>query len=165
VGQFSDESLTEIWRKLLDMMVVADILTYVKVSQLSVEIQDELLFPFSKPLIFLLALTAIYTIGLSTFAVRAVIPPFGLSRGLWVILFGLILTWWLYADRGTRKFKLPFEFEYFVFVAWPIVVPYYLCRRLGWRGLLFGLGIWGLYVVPYLISGLVYAVVQIHADR
>ena len=146
-------------------MMVVDLLTCAKVSQLSVDIQEERVFPFSRPLIFLFVLTAIHTIGLSTFAVRAVIPPFGVSRALWVILFGLILTWWLYADRGTRKFKLPFEFEYFVFVAWPIVVPYYLCRRLGWRGLLFGFGIWGLYVVPYLISGLVYAAVQIHAGR
>ena len=132
---------------------------------MSVEIQDERLFPFSKPLIFLFVLTAIYTIGLSILAVQAVIPQPGESHTLWAILFGLILTWWLYTDRGTREFKLPFEFDYFVFIAWPIVVPYYLYRRLGRRGLLFGLGVWGLYVVPYLISAFVYAVVQIHAYR
>jgi len=135
------------------------------VSQLPLDVQDERPFPFSKPLLFLFALTAIYTIGLSTLAVRAVIPPFGISRALWVILYGLILTWWLYTDRGTRKVKVPFDFEYFVLFAWPIVVPYYLYRRLGWRGLVFGLGICGLYVVPYLLSGIVYVVVQLHADR
>jgi hypothetical protein len=136
------------------------------VSELPVETTDKHPFPFSKPLIFLLVLTATYTIGLSVLAIRAVLnPPPGQSRGLWTIIFGLILTWWVYTDRGIRKFKLPFEFEYFVLFAWPIVVPYYLYRRLGGRGLLFGLGIWGLYFLPFVVAAFVYAAEQIHAYR
>jgi hypothetical protein len=127
---------------------------------------DKRSFPLSKPLLFLFVLTAIYTIGLSVLAVRAVlIPPPEQSRGLWTIIFGLILTWWVYFDRGTRNFKLPFEFEYFVFFAWPIVIPYYLYRRLGGRGLLFGLGIWGLYFVPFVVAAFAFAAAQIHASR
>lgn len=134
-------------------------------AQLPVEAMDERSFPLSKPLIFLFVLTAIYTIGLSILAVHAVMPPLGQSQGLWSIAFGLILTWWVYTDRGRQKVRVPFEFEYFVLFAWPIVVPYYLYRRLGGRGLLFGLGVWGLYIVPYLISAFVYAAEQIHASR
>jgi hypothetical protein len=115
-------------------------------------------FPFSKPLAFLITLTAVYTVGLSILAARdALIPPPEKSRTLWTIAFGLILTWWVYSDREARKFKLPFEFEYFVLFAWPIVVPYYLCRRLGWRGLFVGLGIFGLYLLPFLTAAFVYA--------
>jgi hypothetical protein len=135
------------------------------VSQLPIEAPDGHTFPFSKPLIFLFALTAIYTIGLSVLAVHAVIPPRTQSSGFWTIVFGLILTWWVYTDRRSRKLTVPFEFEYFVLFAWPFVVPYYLYRRLGGRGLLFGLGVWGLYIVPYLISAFVYAAEQIHASR
>jgi len=132
---------------------------------LSVEATDKRSLLFSKPLIFLFVLTAIYTIGLSILAVHAVIPPPGQSRGLWPIVFGLILTWWVYTDRGTRKLSVPFDFEYFVLFAWPIVVPYYLYRRLGWRGLFFGLGVWGLYFVPFIVSAFVYAAEQMHPFR
>jgi hypothetical protein len=91
--------------------------------------------------------------------------PFEQTRVLWTILFGLILTWWVYADRSGRDFRLPFEFEYFVLFAWPVVVPYYLYRRSRWRGLLFGLGILGLYFVPYLASAIVYATQFLQPSR
>jgi hypothetical protein len=132
---------------------------------LSVDIQKESPFPLSKPLIFLFFLTAIYTSGLSSLAFRGVISPLGQSQGLWSIIFGLILTWWVYLDRGTRQFGFPFEFEFFVLFAWPVLIPYYLYRRLGRLGLLYGLGIWGLYVVPYLITAFVYAFVQVYRSR
>ena len=137
----------------------------VPVSQLPVEDTDKCSFPFSKPLIFLFVLTAIYTVGLSFLTLHEVAPAPERSGTLWTIIFGLILTWWVYTDRGPRKFKLPFEFEYFVLFAWPIVVPYYLFRRLGWRGLLFGLGILGLYLGPFVVASFLYAAQQIHASR
>jgi hypothetical protein len=135
------------------------------VSQLPVEQKVERLFPLTKPLIYLSVLAIIYTVGLSTLAVRALPPQAGQSRVLWSIAFGLILTWWVYTDRPNRQFKLPFEFEYFVFFAWPIAVPYYLYRRLGWRGLFLGLGILGLYVGPYFIAAVIYAVEQVYGSR
>lgn len=121
-------------------------------------------FPLSRPLAFLIMLTVLYTTGLSILATHAVISPPGQSRGLWTLVFSLILTWWVYADRGTRQFKLPFEFEYFVLFAWPVVVPYYLYRRLGWRGLLVGLCIWGLYLAPFVVAAFIYAFEKVHAQ-
>ena len=113
----------------------------------------------------MIALTAIYTVGLCIAAAQAVIPELGQTQGLWTILFGLFLTWWVYADRGERGFRVPFEFEYFVWLAWPVLIPYYLYRRRHWRGLLFGLGIWVLYFVPYLVSAIVYAVQSLRSSR
>jgi hypothetical protein len=132
-----------------------------RVSEMPVEAADESSFPFSRPLFFLFLLAAIYTFGLSTFAVHGAIPAPNQSRVLWTLLYGLILTWWVYADKGARRFKVPFEFEYFVLFAWPVVVPYYLYRRLGVRGLVIGVGIWALYLVPYVVSAVVYAVEQV----
>jgi hypothetical protein len=132
---------------------------------LSAEHKDNQIFPFSKPLIFLSILAITYTVGLSILAVHALLPQAGQSRVLWSIAYGLILTWWVHTDRPNRNFKLPFEFEYFVLFAWPVVVPYYLYRRLGWRGLLLALGICGLYVGPYVIAALIYAVEQVYGSR
>jgi hypothetical protein len=122
-------------------------------------------FPFSKPLVFLVILTGVYTFGLSTLASHAVWPPPGQSRGLWTITFTLILTWWVYADRGARNFQSPYEFEYFVFLLWPIAVPYYLYRRLGGRGLVVGLGILFLYFVPFFVAAFVYVVGRLYSTH
>lgn len=51
------------------------------------------------------------------------IQPLEEIQGLRMILFGLTLTWWLYANRQARRFSAPYEFETFAFFAWPVVVP------------------------------------------
>ena len=56
------------------------------------------------------------------------------------------------ADRRKRGLRVPHEFDTFVFFAWPAVVPYYLYRSRGRRGLLLGAGIWALYIAPYVTS-------------
>ncbi len=57
--------------------------------------------------------------------------------------FRLLLMWWVYVDRQRRRYPVPFEFEAFVFFAWPVVVPYYLFRTRGMRAvpLLIALGV------------------------
>jgi hypothetical protein len=164
VGHFTGAILIMLWGVVLIIIPGTDLVKAIR-RKSPVKANVEHSIPFSKPLIFLFVLTAIYTIGLSVLAVHAVTPPPGQSRGLWAIVFGLILTWWVYTDRVPRRFSVPFEFEYFVLIAWPIAVPYYLYRRLGGRGVLLGFGVWGLYLVPYLVSGFVYAAEQIYGSR
>ncbi len=101
--------------------------------------------------------TATHTAGLAcTLTAHSVIRPMEKAETLWTLVFSLILAWWVYADRGARGFQLPFEFEFFVFIAWPVAVPYYLYRRRGGPGLFLGIGVWGLYMAPYVISAFVY---------
>jgi len=84
-------------------------------------------------------------------------------QGLWMILFGLILTWWLYADRQVRRFSAPYEFETFAFFAWPVVVPYYLYRTRGRRGLALIFGVGGLFIAPYLVAAIIRVTLLIRA--
>ena len=99
----------------------------------------------------LVALTVIFATGLSIFAARGVAASRS-TELLWSFEFQLILTLWVAADRRNRGFSLPYEFDTFVFFAWPAVVPYYLYRSRGRRGLLLGAGIWALYIAPYLTA-------------
>ncbi len=81
-------------------------------------------------------------------------------------IFVLILIWWINTDKYLRGLGVPYEFEAFAFFASPIVVPYYLYRtRGGRRGLLLGLSIAGLYILPYLISSVIYTVRIINLSR
>jgi hypothetical protein len=70
------------------------------------------------------------------------------SSGFYFILFSLFLTWWVGVDRVALGFSVPFEYDVLVYFAWPLMVPYYLYRTRGWKGILFGLGIWGLCAAP-----------------
>jgi hypothetical protein len=86
---------------------------------------------------------------------RLVVPE--ASNGLYFILFGLFLTWWVRIDRRARGFGAPYDFDYFVFFAWPLMVPYYLYRTRGWKGILFGVGMCGLCIAPYVVAATVAA--------
>ena len=67
---------------------------------------------------------------------------------LWVYGYGLLLAWWVKQDRRKRGYTAPFEYEAFVFFAWPIMAPYYLYRTRGSRGLMWGVGIFAFSFFP-----------------
>jgi hypothetical protein len=113
----------------------------------------------AKSLTPLIALTAIFALGLSICAAYRTNNP-ETTELLWTFEFRLLLTWWVHVDRRARAFDVPFEFDAFVFWVWPVVVPYYLYRSRGGRGLLLALGIWGLYRVPYWAGMLVHLVLR-----
>jgi hypothetical protein len=93
--------------------------------------------PTVKYLIALVVLTLIYTFGLSILTVHGG-QASSVSISRWYYGFALVLIAWVRADRRVHEFQSPFEFDVFLFFAWPVVVPYYLYRTRGGRGLLLG---------------------------
>jgi len=101
--------------------------------------------------ILLAAETAIFAIGQWRCGAHGLAP----SREAVLLssfLFRLILSWWVFADRRARRFAAPFEFEAFVFFAWPLLVPYYLYKTRGGRGLVLFAGIWVLDLIPFVAA-------------
>ena len=96
-------------------------------------------------------LTTIFTVG-SWFAAVHSLGESETADLLWRFEFNLILAWWVHDDRRVRGFRVPYEFDAFVFFAWPIIVPYYLYRTRRGRGLLLVTGIFGLHMMPYVIA-------------
>jgi hypothetical protein len=62
---------------------------------------------------------------------------------------------WVHFDRRTHHLSLPFEFDAFVFFAWPIALPYYLYKTRGVRGFFLAAPIMALLLLPYVISLLI----------
>jgi hypothetical protein len=104
---------------------------------------------FSKSLLPLITLTLICSVGLAILASRGISAPDG-SRLFWRFAFGLFVVRWVAIDRRSHSFSVPFEFDAFVFFAWVFVVPYYLFKTRGPRGLINALGFWALAVTPTL---------------
>jgi len=79
----------------------------------------------------------------------------GESASLGSVSQQLFVALWVYLDRQGRHLSLPFEFEAFVFFAWPIILPYYLVKSRGARGLLLAALFLTLLVLPSVAALLV----------
>jgi len=102
----------------------------------------------------LVVLTTIFTVGRSFVAIHNLArlgQPncFGRSSSGSYWLGGYVLTGEFVASVCLL------EFDAFVFFAWPFIVPYYLYRTRGRRGLFLVTGIYGLYLMPYFAAQIV----------
>ncbi len=76
------------------------------------------------------------------------------------ITFPVLLMSWVYADAESRHRKLCYDYDTFLFFAWPLVVPCYLFQTRGVRAFLTLLCFVGMYLVAALVAGGVYWVVS-----
>jgi hypothetical protein len=112
---------------------------------------------YLKSLLPIFALIFISTLGLAVLASQGK----GASDELRVLLsytFALFLVRWVAVDRRSQNFSAPFEFDAFVFFAWYVVLPYYLFKTRGPRGVAYCFGFWVLAILPTSISQIILAV-------
>ena len=76
----------------------------------------------SKSLSPLVLLTSIFSVGSLVLAFRGIAVPRETGM-LWSLAFQFMLALWVHFDRRVRGFQAPFEFDAFVFFAWPFVIP------------------------------------------
>ena len=74
--------------------------------------------------------------------------PLGL---LWVV------GWWLRDDSRKRGVGWVFDMGLFLYIAWPVLMPYYLLKTRGAKGLLLLLAFAAVYVGALLAGGVLYA--------
>ena len=58
---------------------------------------------------------------------------------------------WLQADAKVRRVPLVHDIGFFLWVAWPVLIPWYAVRTRGWNALPFGLVIMLAIITPWLI--------------
>jgi hypothetical protein len=71
---------------------------------------------------------------------------------------GLIMASWVHADAQKRQRRLCYDYDSFVFFAWPIVVPVYLFRTRGLRAFLTLLCFAGICLLAILAAAAVFMV-------
>jgi hypothetical protein len=64
--------------------------------------------------------------------------------------------WWLREDSRRRGVGWVFDMGLFLYIAWPVFMPYYLLKSRGAKGLLTMLAFIGVYVGAYLAGALLY---------
>src|SRR5438876_9798406 len=68
--------------------------------------------------------------------------------------------WWLRTDSRRRGVLSVYDLGFFVYLAWPVVMPYYLIKTRGAKGLLIMLGFVAAYVGAALI-GMIFSVLLV----
>lgn len=74
------------------------------------------------------------------------IEPSGAFTPLYWAAFLWIIGWWLRTDSRKRGVASVYDMGFFLCIAWPLVMPYYLVKTRGAKGLLVILGFIGAYV-------------------
>lgn len=100
------------------------------------------------------ALTSVFVIGNVG---EAIATAYSLPlRPAFLVLyfFGVpwALAWWIAADCRQRRLGTSIDHGWFVFLAWPVVVPYHLIKTRGARGCLVMAGMLSLFVASWLLA-------------
>lgn len=103
----------------------------------------------------LVFLTGIGTLGFWILATRGATIPREVEV-LWDVAFRLFLIAWVRADRRSHFFSASYEFDAFLFFAWPAAMPYYFYKTRGARGLFTAFGVFVLLTVPETVWGIVH---------
>jgi|SRR6266566_4532692 len=72
-------------------------------------------------------------------------PPGAFTLLHWIVLLWVI-GWWLLADSRKRGIASVYDMGFFLYIAWPLVMPYYLVKTRGAKGLLIILAFVGVYI-------------------
>jgi hypothetical protein len=100
----------------------------------------------------LAAIFAIGNVGSMIVAANAVSPRPLQFEALYIVGVQWALAWWVVADCRALGRPMSIDHGWFVFLAWPIAVPYHLIATRGARGLLIIAGFVGLFVATYVVA-------------
>jgi hypothetical protein len=77
-----------------------------------------------------------------------------------IYIFGFlwIIGWWLKRDSRKQGVSLVFDTGLFLYVAWPVIMPYYLLKTRGAKGLITILGFLGVYLGGTIIGATIYLI-------
>src|ERR1041384_4901395 len=94
-----------------------------------------LLSHLSAPTILLYLYLIITELANGIYSARGIEPP-GIYYLLYPIGFLWVIGWWLMRDSRKRGVRWVFDMGFFLYIAWPFIMPYYLIKTRGVKGLL-----------------------------
>src|SRR3981081_4614508 len=90
----------------------------------------------ASPTVLLYSFVAITGVADAFYFGRQIEPPGIFTLIRWVGLLW-VMGWWLRTDSRKRAVDSVYDLGFFLYIAWPVVMPYYLVKTRGAKGLLF----------------------------
>jgi len=73
-----------------------------------------------------------------------------------------IVGWWVLRDSRKRSVPWVYDIGFFLVVAWPVIMPYYLLKTRGAKGLLLILAFVGTYLAAFAV-GMAFVLLFVHS--
>ena len=89
------------------------------------------------------------------YRVSGIEPPASFTV-VYILGFLWIIGWWLRADSRKRGISWVFDMGLFLYVAWPLILPYYILKSRGGKGLLAILCFVATYIGATLVGAMLY---------
>ena len=105
----------------------------------------------ASPTILVYLFVVITQIVFGIYSGSQVEPPPGLTL-IYAVALLWIIGWWLRRDSQKHGVPWLYDMGFFLVVAWPFIIPYYLVKSRGAKGLLVILGFVGAYVGALIIG-------------
>ena len=90
---------------------------------------------FEAPTLLLYIFLTITQFCIGVYIASGLEPP-ALFQLLYPVSFFWIIGWWLWSDSKKRGIPWVYDMGFFLYLAWPFVMPYYLIKSRGVRGAL-----------------------------
>jgi hypothetical protein len=78
---------------------------------------------------------------------------------LYALGFLWVVGWWMLSDSRKHGIGWVLDMGLFLYIAWPFILPYYLLKTRGAKGLLVILGFIGVYIGALVVGGVLYILV------
>jgi len=114
---------------------------------------------FTKSSSLFLASLIAFSIFMSVANIFAQVNGKVLSDGtvtLWGLIFILLSILWATNDAKERSYQRPFDFDFLVYIFWPVAFPWYLVMTRGLKGVLMFFGFLLIFVAPTFVGLLPY---------
>lgn len=79
---------------------------------------------------------------------------------LYTISVPWIISWWFISDSRKRGVAWAFDIGMFVFMAWPLITPYYLIKTRQGKGVLMILAFIAVYVGAQVVGAMLYVLLS-----
>ena len=109
-------------------------------------------------LLYVFVIITQMTIGIYV-ASELELPP--LFTLLYPFAFLWVIGWWLLRDSRKRGVKWVFDMGLFLYIAWPLIMPYYLLKTRGAKGLLVILGFAAAYLGAQMLGIALYVLLNL----
>ena len=81
------------------------------------------------------------------------------TQTLWAFIFIVLSIMWAIEDSKATHFEKPFDFDFLMYIFWPIAFPYYLVSTRGIEGVTQFLGFLLIWCGPWLAGLIAYVYV------
>ena len=101
--------------------------------------------------LYIASMTGLWVVY-SVLCAAASLAPLDGVNALWSLGMGTLVVWWVRTDTHPSRYLPCFDYGTFMMAWWPVLLPHYLVRTRGFKGLLIYAGLVGFLILTVVVA-------------